>query len=77
MPERNQNREPEENLYPVPSGLGSFFLAIRTTILIYLKRQLGIWREEKTEKKFRRGAQVYRQISLLEIGRRVKCKISF
>ena len=45
--------------------------------LIYLKGTLGIWREEKTDEKFWRGAQVYRQTSLLEIGRRVKCKISF
>jgi hypothetical protein len=45
--------------------------------LIYLKGPLGIWREEKMDEKFWRGAQVYRQNSLLEIGRRVKCKISF
>ena len=48
-----------------------------TMWLIYLKGTLGIWREEKTDEKFWRGAQVYRHISLLEIGRRVKCKISF
>jgi hypothetical protein len=45
--------------------------------LIYLKGTLGVRREEKKDKKFWRGAQVYRLTSLLEIGRRVKCKISF
>ena len=37
----------------------------------------GFWREQKTDEKLWRGVEVYRQVSLLEIGRRVKCKISF
>jgi hypothetical protein len=44
--------------------------------LIYLKGPLGNWREEKTDEKLRRSGLPQTSL-VLEIGRHVKCMVSF
>jgi hypothetical protein len=54
-----------------------FRLSVKLSLFFFKQVHYWIWREEKTDEKFWRGARVYQQTSLLEIGWRVKCKISF